>query len=85
MTIDFCSCVILDVRSGKSKNGHDFAVLRFLDQEGLEVYEVFCFGDSMAAALGLTKGAVVRLTFELAPLNSGAGIRLSLVGVGAPC
>lgn len=85
MTIDFNFCVILDVRTGKTKSGNDFAVLRFLDQEGLEVYEVFCFGDSMAAALGLTKGANVRLLFELHSLTSGAGVRLTLTGVGSPC
>lgn len=83
MTIDFKSCVILDVRSGKTKSGSDFAVLRFLDQEGLEVYEVFCFGDSMAAALGLSKAAVVRLLFDLQPNSGSAGVRLVLSGVGA--
>lgn len=85
MIIDFNSCMILEVRVGKTKSGNDFAVLRFLDQEGLEVYEVFCFGDALATALGLNRGDHVRLIFELRAQSSGAGVRLTLTGVGVPC
>lgn len=73
------SCLILDCRSGQSKAGNSYAVIRFLEQTNLDVYEVFCFGESMAVAGRLAKGSVYKLLWKLSPDNRGAGVQLHLI------
>ena len=78
----FDKCQVLEVRSGKSKAGNDYSVLKFLDEDDLEVYELFCFGEARALALPLVKGTRCSLVVEIAPDNRGAGVRVLLAGVG---
>lgn len=77
-------CLILEVRTGKTKErGIDFAVLKFLCNEDLNVYEIFCFRDSMAVALGLEPKGTIDLLLEVHPQQRNAGISVELVGVGS--
>lgn len=78
----FNKCQVLEVRSGKSKAGNDYSVLKFLDEDDLDVYELFCFGDARALAMPLVKGTRCSLVVEIAPDQRGAGVRVVLTGVG---
>ena len=78
----FDRCQVLEVRSGKSKAGNDYSVLKFLDENDLEVYEIFCFGEARALVMPLVKGTRCSLVVKIEPDNRGAGVRVLLYGVG---
>ena len=48
ISINFPDCLILEARTGTSKNGAPFANLKFLENSALDVYEFLCFGDAVA-------------------------------------
>lgn len=75
------NCLVLEVRTGTTKeHSNPFAILRFLCNEDFNVYEVFCFGDSLVVATALTAKETYDLTFEVGPMSGGrAGIRCTLV------
>lgn len=82
MQAAFEKCQVLEVRAGVSKAGNDYVVLKFLDEEDLEVYELFCFGDARALALPLSKGTKCSLIVDVTPDARGAGVRVQLAGLG---
>ena len=85
ISINFPDCLILEARTGTSKNGAPFANLKFLENSALDVYEFLCFGDAVALVAGLAKGAHVSLEFSLRPnqgRESNLGVRMDLIGVG---
>lgn len=82
MQASFDKCQVLEVRAGVSKAGNEYAVLKFLDEEDLEVYELFCFGDARALAMPLQKGTRCSLIVEVTPDGRGAGVRVQLAGLG---
>lgn len=82
MQTAFEKCQVLEVRAGVSKAGNEYAVLKFIDEDELEVYELFCFGDARALALPLAKGTKCSLVVEVSPDSRGAGVRVQLAGLG---
>ena len=80
--IIFEDCTVLDVRTGVTKNGQPYAVLRFLVNSTYDLFDgIWQFGDSAAVASGLSKGAHVSLGFSVVPSRQG-GVSLRLDSVG---
>lgn len=84
--LTFENCVILESTARTSQSGNPFTVLRFLCTDDMGVYEVLCFGDAGALALGLQPtgdfNSPMRLDFAVRPNGGSAGVRLTLVGAG---
>lgn len=71
MLVNFPAVTVLDLGSGMSKNNRPYARLKFLDESELEVYEVWCWGDDVAQAMGLAKGQRAELSFQVKPNGDG--------------
>lgn len=77
----FDDCLMLEVRSGTSKAGNPWCMLRFLDRVGSDVYELMQFGEQVPVCLGLQKGDLSKLRFDVVPDTRDGGVRLQLGGV----
>lgn len=78
MKVDFKRCVVREVRSGTSKNGNPYCVVRFLSDEP-EMYEVFFSGSDVQFAEVLCKGSTYDFCFDLVPGFRG-GVVLAFDG-----
>lgn len=78
MRVSFKSCTVREVRLGTSKNGNDYAVVRFISPEP-EMYELFFTGSGCDLAKQLAKGGTYDFDFELVPAFNG-GVRLEFAG-----
>ena len=80
--IKFDHALILDVRTGLTKNGQPYTVIRFLNLIDYMLYDgIWQFGDSAAVAAGLTVGTTCQLGFLVIPnRNGGVSLRLESVG-----
>lgn len=77
MKVKFEETLVMNVRSGKTKNGSDFSILKFLDAQTGEDYKIWCFGDSVGIANFLKPMGNYVLTFNLFGSDDG-GVRLVL-------
>lgn len=82
MRVKFDSCTVREVRSGTSKNGNDYCVVRIISQEP-EMYELFFAGSGCDLAKQLSKGQTYDFDFELVPAFNG-GVRLDFAGPAVP-
>lgn len=77
MLVRFDNALVMNVRTGKSKAGNDYAILKFLDADSGEDYKIWCFGDAVATAAYLPPMSRGALTFEIFAQDDG-GARLVL-------
>ena len=82
MRVKFDSCTVREVRSGTSKNGNDYCVVRIISPEP-EMYELFFTGSGCDLAKQLSKGQTYDFDFELVPAFNG-GVRLDFAGPAVP-
>lgn len=78
----FPNCLILNVTFANSKAGNPYARYSFLEQTSLNVYELMAFGDGVSVLMGLQRGSVVSLGFNVLPDVRNGGVRLEIVAVG---
>lgn len=76
--VRFNHAQVLAVRAGKSQKGTDWSRLQFLDQDDLQVFEIMAFGPDSTVYLGLIRGTVYQIDFQLVPARDG-GVSLVLV------
>lgn len=82
MKVSFPAAVVREVRTGTSKSGNPYAVVRFLSGEP-EMYELFFSGSDVDLAKQLHKGESYDLSFDLVPSFNG-GVRLEFDGPARP-
>lgn len=78
------NCLILEVRSGTTapeKGSRAYAVLSFLSQDTMQVFECFCFDHSASIAMTITPKSVLDLIFTVSPVRGRAGFRVDLNGI----
>ncbi len=80
MKVDFNGCNVREVRSGTSKKGNPYTVVRFLSSEP-EMYECVFTGPDAEYAAQLVKGSTYDFHFDLVPAFRGG---VSLAFDGAP-
>lgn len=77
MKIKFEETLVMNVRHGRTKNGNDFSILKFLDAHTGNDYKIWCFGDAVSVANFLQPMGHYVLEFELLG-NDDGGVRLVL-------
>ena len=78
MKVQFNGCNVREVRSGTSKKGSEYAVVRFLSPEP-EMYELFFTGPEVDLAKQLRRGETYDFSFDIVPAFNG-GVRLAFDG-----
>ena len=78
MKVDFNGCNVREVRSGTSKKGNPYVVVRFLSSEP-EMYELVFTGPDADIASRLLKGSTYDFHFDLVPAYRG-GVSLAFDG-----
>ena len=82
MKVQFSDCNVREVRSGTSKKGSEYAVVRIFSPEP-EMYELFFTGPDVDLAKQLVKGNSYDFSFDLLPAYNG-GVRLAFDGPAVP-
>ena len=81
MIFYFQHCLIVETRTGKSKAGNDYGVVKFVALDYSQVFEIFCFAESLTEMYKCARGQYYKLWFSVQPQNGNAGARLLLVNV----